>query len=132
MPFHFLHGWNVGLRSGGEPVKAHSSTFRQRRPTFPRIRRHGGIRMKLPYLPFFFRDRFDSETNWQCRVKMDDFLLQTDPDWKASDERLAFLERSLELCRTVATSNAILETIQDRLIPVDVEAYERHMRMIRW
>ncbi len=80
----------------------------------------------------FFRDRFDSETNWQCRVKMDDFLLQTDPDWKASDERLAFLERSHELCRTVATSNAILETIQDRLIPVDVEAYERHMRMIRW
>lgn len=80
----------------------------------------------------FFRARFDTETNWQCRVKMDDFLLQTTPAWKASGERLAFLERSLELCRTVATSNDILETIQDRLIPVDIEAYESHMRMIRW
>lgn len=79
----------------------------------------------------FFRRRFESETNLQCRVKMDEFFLLTDPTWKPSEERLAFLERSLSLCRNEGASNTILRIMSERLKPVDVEQYERVQRMLR-
>lgn len=78
----------------------------------------------------FFKARFLSETNWRCRLHMDDFFCRTEPDWKSSDERLAFLERSLRLSGTEATSNPILRRIESRFEPDDMETYYR--RRVQW
>ena len=48
----------------------------------------------------FFQSRFETETYWLCRMRIDDFFLRTCPDWKASDDRQVFLERSLASART--------------------------------
>ena len=75
----------------------------------------------------FFRRRFETETNWLCRMRIDEFLVRTQPGWKPSDERLVFLQRSLDLARTESSSNSFLRRIESRLDPIDVEAYERRM-----
>lgn len=78
----------------------------------------------------FFRKRFMSERDFQCRLKFDRFFLRTDPGWKDSEGRLDYLERSLLLAPTESASNTLLRIIKERLEPVDVEAYERQRRMI--
>ena len=78
----------------------------------------------------FFRKRYMSERDFQCRLKFDRFFLRTDPDWKTSEGRLSYLERSLLLAPTESASNTLLRIIKERLEPVDVEAYERLRRMI--
>ena len=88
-------------------------------------------REEIRVISAYFRRRFASETNLQCRVGMDRFFLNTDPDWKPSAERLSFLEKSLSLCRNEGASNTILRIIATRTKPVDVEQYERYMQMIR-
>lgn len=77
----------------------------------------------------FFRRHLETERSWPCRSHMDHFFLYTDPDWKASKDRLVFLEACLGL--PGSNSNAILRLIATRTEPVDVERYERHMKMIR-
>ena len=77
----------------------------------------------------YFRRCLETETSWACRRKIDNFFLHTDPFWKPSKERLAFLERSFGL--PGSNSNTILRLIATRTEPVDVERYESRMRMIQ-
>lgn len=78
----------------------------------------------------FFRKHFPDETDYQCRLAMDNFLKRAEPGWKESEERLRFLERSLSLCMTSHASNPILRRIESRFAPDDVEAYYR--RRVQW
>lgn len=78
----------------------------------------------------FFRKHFPDETDYQCRLAMDNFLRRVEPGWKESEERLRFLERSLSLCMVSHASNPILRRIESRFAPDDVEAYYR--RRVQW
>ena len=73
----------------------------------------------------FFRRHFPDETDYQCRLAMDSFFERVETGWKASDERLRFLERSLSLCTTSHASNPILRRIESRFDPDDMENYYR-------
>lgn len=88
--------------------------------------RHGMTSNEVSAIRETIESVMHSETNWSCRTECDRFFLATDPAWKTSEVRRAYLEETLRR----ADSELDRWNTQNRLnklsIPYDLD-YMRRM-----